>query len=66
MIENPMDLENLNEIFRNDKEIILRAVKSDGFALEFASEDLKNDRKFASEAIKITEVADIYLRPYYE
>ena len=34
------------------KEEVLEAVKNDGWALEFASEELKNDRELVLEAVK--------------
>ena len=36
----------------NDKEVILEAVKQEGMALKYASEELKNDKEFISEVIK--------------
>lgn len=36
----------------NDREILLEAVKKDGSALRYASEELKNDREIVLEAVK--------------
>ncbi|EFC36692.1 predicted protein [Naegleria gruberi] len=44
-------LENLNEEFRNDRELIRLAVKQHYGALEYASDELKNDRELVLEAI---------------
>jgi hypothetical protein len=36
----------------NDREIILKAIKQNGIALKFATEELKNDREIVLEAVK--------------
>ena len=40
---NPMLLENADNFLKNYKPFILRVVKMNGMALQFASESLKND-----------------------
>ena len=37
---------------KDDKDIVLVAVKRDGNALEYASEPLKDDKDFVLEAVK--------------
>ena len=36
-----------------DREVVLAAVKSNGFALQFADESLRADREFMLEAVKL-------------
>ncbi|WP_064610347.1 DUF4116 domain-containing protein [Streptobacillus moniliformis] len=36
----------------NNKKEVLKAVKQDGWALEFASEELKNDKEVVMAAVK--------------
>ena len=38
-------LKNANANMRNNKEFVLTAVSEDPFALEYASDELKNDKK---------------------
>jgi len=45
-------LEYASEKLKDDKEIVLEAVKQDGLALEYASEKLKDDKEIVLEAIK--------------
>ena len=42
----------MNQEMRNNREIVLTAVKVAGYAIIYASEKLKNDREIALEAIK--------------
>jgi hypothetical protein len=42
----------LTEDHRNDKEIVLSAVKIRGRNLHYASKDLKNDKEIVMEAVK--------------
>ena len=37
---------------RKNKELVMEAVKKDGYALQYISEELKNDKYFLSQAIK--------------
>ena len=46
-----VDGENFEE-FANDKEVVLKAVKRDGYNLQYASPELKNDKEIVLEAIK--------------
>ena len=41
-----------SEELRADKEVVMAAVKNDGFALEYASEELKADREVVMAAVK--------------
>ena len=41
-----------SEALRNDKEVVLAAVKQNGYALHFASEKLKNNKDFVLDCIK--------------
>jgi len=43
---------NLGRALQNDRNIVLEAVKHDGDALRYASDELKNDRNFVLEAVK--------------
>jgi len=45
-------LEKADVSFRNDKEVVLAAIKSFGGALEFASDELKNDIEVVKTAIQ--------------
>ncbi len=36
--------------FKNDKEVVLAAVKQNGYALQYASPDLKNDKDVRTAA----------------
>jgi hypothetical protein len=45
-------LESTSPELRNDKEVVLAAVKQKGYALHFASPELKNDREVVLTAIK--------------
>ena len=38
--------------FRNDKEIVLFAVKINGWNLEYASDEMKNDKEVVWEAVR--------------
>ena len=44
----------------NDKEVVLAAVKQNGMALIFASEELKNDKEIVLAAVKQDEEAFLY------
>ena len=57
-------LKNINEKFKDDKEIVLEVVKHYGMAVEYASERLKNDRTVAIEAIKQNGLALKYLNKF--
>lgn len=46
------DLKYTSEKLRNDKDIVLEAVKQDGTVLQFASEKLCNDKDVVWEAVK--------------
>jgi hypothetical protein len=37
---------------KNDKDIVLEAVKKNGYSLEFASENLKNNKEVVLAAVK--------------
>ncbi len=41
-----------SEELKNDKEVVLEAVKTNGFALNDASEELKSDKEIVLEAVK--------------
>jgi predicted methyltransferase len=45
-------LRRASEELRNDKDIVLAAVKVEGFALQFASETLRNDKDVVLAAVK--------------
>jgi len=50
---NPMVLYNVpSKELKNDRELVLTAVRYDGSEFEFASDELKNDREFVLEAMK--------------
>ena len=44
-----MPLKRASEELKADKEVVLSAVKQDGYAFEYASEELKNDPEFMKE-----------------
>ena len=47
-----MSLKSLPKHFKKDKEIVLAAVKNDGFAIADADRKLLDDKEIAIEAIK--------------
>jgi len=47
-----MFLEFASDQFKSDKDVVLEAVKQDGYSLEFAAEHLKSDKDVVLEAIK--------------
>ena len=47
-----MDLKNLPKHFKKDREIVLAAVRNDGFAIADADNKLLDDKEIAIEAIK--------------
>lgn len=50
---NGEELERVPEVFKQDKEVVLQAVaQSDGWALQFASDDLQHDREIVMSAVK--------------
>lgn len=49
---NPLQLKNVPEKFKNDKEIVLTAVQQNSLALEFASDELKDDKDIVLVAVK--------------
>ncbi|MEI8300513.1 MAG: DUF4116 domain-containing protein, partial [Chlamydiota bacterium] len=55
--ENGMELERLEPIFQNNKDVVLAAVTQNGRALQFAHSRLKNDRQVVYAAIRNTEHA---------
>ena len=52
----PLLIEWANDEIRDDKEILLEAVKVDGGALEFASSRLKNDKDVLLSAVSQARV----------
>lgn len=51
-IKQKSSLVNFSEELRNDKEVVLEAVKQRGSNLFYASDDLKNDHEVVTEAVK--------------
>ena len=49
----PIGLHEVSERLRNDKEIVLEAVRINGNLFEYASENLKNDDEFVFKVINI-------------
>ena len=47
-----MDLKSLPKHFKKDREIVLSAVRNDGFAIADADKKLLDDKEIAIEAIK--------------
>jgi len=47
-----LDLKNLPKHFKKDREIVLAAVRNDGFAIADADSKLLDDKEIAIEAIK--------------
>lgn len=57
---------DLPKRFRNDKKFILEAVKQDGYALQYASDDLKLDIDVVRAAIKQNkDVLELISSPRY-
>ena len=50
--KNGLELENLPKHFKKDREIVLAAVRSDGFAIVDADSKFLDDKEIAIEAIK--------------
>ncbi|MDX2346367.1 MAG: DUF4116 domain-containing protein [Legionella sp.] len=57
VLSNGLALKNLSKTLKNDKEIVLSAVKQTGLALQYASDELKADRKTVFSAVKNTASA---------
>lgn len=55
-------LHNANESLKNDKELIMIAVKKNGVNICFASEDLKNDKEVALTALKNNDLVDLVIK----
>merc|ERR1719492_339713 len=51
----------VREDLRSDRELMLRAVQSDGLALRYASEELREDREVVREAFKHNNMALRYV-----
>ena len=49
---NSYILKYASDRLKDDKDIVIEAVKNNGFALEFASDRLKNDKEIVLEAVK--------------
>lgn len=49
--ESPLELENLDEVSRSDRDVVMIAVQLMGWTLSFASEHLKNDREIVLAAV---------------
>ncbi len=58
--ENEISLEYASEELRNDREIVLEAIKNSGYAILYASEELQKDRNFIMKAVK--ECGYIYIK----
>ncbi len=50
--KNGLELENLPTHFKKDREIVIAAVRSDGFAIVDADSKFLDDKEIAIEAIK--------------
>ena len=50
--KNGLELENLPKHFKKDREIVLAAVRSDGFAIVDADSKFLDDKEIAIAAIK--------------
>ncbi len=50
--KNGLDLKSLPKHFKKDREIVLAAVRNDGFAIADADSKLLDDKEIAIEAIK--------------
>jgi hypothetical protein len=50
--KNGLELENLPTHFKKDREIVLAAVRNDGFAIADADSKFLDDKEIAIEAIK--------------
>ena len=48
--ENGLNLKNLSDDFKKDREIVLAAVKNDGFAVADADSKFLDDKEVATEA----------------
>lgn len=48
----PLELENMDEATRNDRDVVIRAVQIMGWSLLFASPPLKNDREIVLAAVR--------------
>ena len=49
--KNPMALEYAFDIFKNNKNIVLKAIKKNSYVLKFASETLRNDQEVVLSAV---------------
>ena len=47
-----LEIQNLPEEFKNDELVVLAALENDEYALNFASNELKNNREFIKKVVK--------------
>lgn len=59
--ENGLELENLDSVFQNNKNVVLAAVRQNGRALAFAHPRLQNDNEVVREALKDEEDTDFII-----
>ena len=57
---DPVNLKNASEKIKNDKEVILEAVKKDGASIFYASQELRADREIVLEAVRTYSYALSY------
>lgn len=55
--EHKVEFENIDEDLRNDREVLLAALKVDGHALQYASEELQRDTTIVYAALRETAFA---------
>ena len=52
LMKNGLNLKNLSDDLKKDREIVLTAVKNDGFAIADANSNFLDDKEIAIEAVK--------------
>ena len=55
-----MALEHASDALRNDRQLVLEAVRQNGLALEYASDALRNDREVVDGAVRQNGTALAY------
>lgn len=64
--EFPLELENLDESARSDRDVVMRAVQIMGWSLSFASEPLQNDKDIVLAALQNSQISIIYMSPQFQ
>ena len=61
VLEDGFNLKDCSDELRNDKEVVLAAVRNEGLALQFASEELHKDIPFLQECLAVNPMVNFYI-----